>query len=165
MFRTAAKWLLLLIPCFGLALPADRHEIMRFRADSADLNQTSHVGIYKGHVCLDQGTTHIRAALARTEGNEKNQLMRAIIQGNQTEQAHYWTLTASDKKPVHAFADTIYYYPNRPLIELIGHAKVLQGEDSFTAPTISYDTVHQHILSTSTSLAQTSIIFHPGGTP
>lgn len=149
--------------CF--ALPEDRTQVMQLRADSADINQKSHRGVYIGDVQVDQGTTHIRAARAVTEGNAQNQLIKAIIKGNKETQAHYWTLAAADKPTMHAYADTIYYYPERHTIELIGNARVEQGQDSFAAPKISFDTVDQHVISNKDGKQRTLIIMHPGKNP
>jgi lipopolysaccharide export system protein LptA len=135
---------------------------MQLSAGSADLNQQDHRGIYIENVKLDQGTTHIRAAKAVTEGNSKNQLTKAIIHGNKETQAHYWTLTDTKKPPMHAFADIIYYYPAKHIITLVGNARVEQGEDSFSAPSITYDTLHQHVISKSDGQGPTTIVIHPG---
>ncbi len=153
--------LLLLTPlCF--ALPTDKNQILNFRANSADINQETHLGIYKDNVELDQGSTHLRAAKAMTEVDAKNKLIKAIAEGSKTEQAHFWTLTDEKKPPVHAYANTIRYFPEKHLIQLIGRARVEQGKDSFSAPTIDYDTLHQHVLAQSHhSQGQTVIIIHP----
>lgn len=152
---------MLLITSLCFALPEDRTQVMQLRAGSAELDQKAHHGIYTGDVELDQGTTHIRAASAVTESNLKNQLIRAVIQGNKTAQAHYWTTATTDKPPLHAYADTIYYYPERHTIELIGNARVEQGSDSFSAPKISYDTLQQHVITNSDGKKRTTIIIHP----
>jgi len=153
--------LLLVISTHCFALPEDREQVIHLRADTADLNQEKHRGVYIGDVQLDQGSTHVRAAHAITEGNDKNQLVKARALGNDKAQAHYWALTAIDKPPIHAYADNIYYYPDRHLIELIGNARVEQGENTFSAPTISYDTVHQHVITKSRGKERTTIIIHP----
>ncbi len=155
--------LLTTAPCFSL--PTDKMQPMRLSANSADLNEQAHRGIYIGDVQLDQGTTHVRAAKAVTEGNLKNQLVKAVIKGNKEARAHYWTLTEADKPPLHAYADTIYYYPERHSIELIGNALIEQGNDSFSAPKICYDTLHQHVISSGDGKARTTIIIHPGNNP
>lgn len=157
--------LLVLITNICFALPNDRLQIMQFQANYADINQQSQRGVYIGNVQFDQGTTHIRAARALTEGNAKNQLTKAVIKGNNETQAHYWTLTATDKPPLHAYANIIYYYPARHTIELIGNARVIQGDDSFSAPKICYDTLHQHVISKNNSNNRTTIIIHPGKQP
>ncbi len=153
--------LLLLITTRGFALPEDSKEVLNLRADSADLNQETHQGTYTGDVQLDQGSTHLRAAEAITEGNAANKLVRAIAKGKKDVQAHYWALTAVDKPPLHAYADNIYYYPDRHLIELLGNAHVEQGENAFSAAKISYDTLHQHVITKSDGKMRTTIIIHP----
>ena len=157
------SWLLLLlfISTYSFALPEDREQVLHLSADTADLNQEKHQGIYIGDVQLDQGSTHVRAAHAITEGNNQNQLVKALAKGNAKAQAHYWALTAIDKPPIHAYADNIYYYPARHLIELIGNARVEQGENIFSAPTIRYDTLHQHVITKSNGKERTTIIIHP----
>lgn len=152
---------LLLMSNFASALSTDRKQVLQMRAGSADLNQQTHQGIYIGDVQLDQGTTHIRAVEAITTGNEKNQLILAVIKGDKRSQAHYWTLIDENKPPVHAYADIINYYPEKHLIELIGNARVEQGTNSFAAPKISYDTVAQHVIAQPDKGGRTTIIFHP----
>ena len=162
MNRTKANLLFLMLCsplCF--ALPSDKNQILNFRANTADINQETHLGTYQDKVELDQGSTHLRASRAMTEINEKNKLIKAIAKGSKTEQAHFWTLTDEKKPPVHAYADTIRYFPEKHLIQLIGRARVEQGNDSFSAPTINYDTLHQHVLSQSHHQGQTVIIIHP----
>ena len=146
----------------GFALPADKTQPVNLKANSADLNQQTHHGVYMGDVEFDQGTTHLRAAMATTEGNEKNQLTKAVATGNKENQAHYWTLTALNKPPMHAFADTIYYYAARHLILLTGNARIEQGDNSFAAPNIRYDTLHQHVITKRVGDHRTTIIIHPG---
>ena len=153
---------ILLLTSSSFALPDDRTQLMHLRADTAELNHHTHRGIYVGDVQLDQGSTHIRAAEAITEGNLKNQLIKAIIKGNRATQAHFWTLTTADKPPIHAYADIIYYYPEKHSIELVGNAKVEQGTDFFSAPTIRYNTLNQRVVSENDSKSRTTITIHPG---
>nr|WP_231852864.1 lipopolysaccharide transport periplasmic protein LptA [Legionella longbeachae] len=138
---------------------------MHVMADSADLSQQQHKGIYTGNVELIQGTTNLRATKAITLGNEKNQLVVAIASGAPGQQAHYWTTTDPKKPPLHAYADTIRYYPLRHLIELIGNARVEQGNNSFSATKISYDTEKQHVLSQGDGSKRIMIIYHPEKKP
>lgn len=154
--------MLLFASKFSLAMPDDREKIVELSADSADLNQQTHRGEYTGDVQFDQGTTHLRATKAITEGDQHNKLIFAVATGSDSEQAHYWTQTALDKPLLHAYADTIRYYPDRHLIELIGNARVIQGDNSFSAPKITYDTLKQHVLSKSDGKTRTVIIIHPG---
>lgn len=145
----------------ALALPEDKEKLMILTADEVDLNQQSHRGTYNGKVRIDQGSTHLRAAHAITEGDKNNKLILAIAQGNTEKPAHCWTQPASDKPILHAYANTIRYYPERHIIELIGNALVKQGNNSFAAAKITYDTLKQHVLSQNAGVQRAKIIIHP----
>lgn len=165
MFQKTVKYglffLLALLTFAASALPTDKEQVMHVMADSADLNQLAHKGTYTGNVELIQGTTNLHASKAITEGDDKNQLVLAIANGVKGKQAHYWTTTDPRKPVLHAYADTIRYYPLRHLIELIGNAHVEQGSDSFSAAKISYDTIKQHVLSNGDKKQRIVIIYHP----
>lgn len=154
-----AMVLFVLTPCF--ALPDDQTKRLKLRANWADINQQTHRGVYRGQIALDQGSSHLRASEAITEVNQKNQLIRAIAKGSKIEQAHFWTHTTIDKPALHAYADVIYYEPARHLITLVGQARIQQGIDSFRAPHIQIDTLHQHVLSKQMKAQGTTIIIHP----
>ena len=143
------------------ALPTDKEQVIHVTADSADLNQQKHKGIYTGNVVFVQGTTNLHAADAITEGNIKNQLQLAIANGSKEKQAHYWTETGPNKPPFHAYADTIKYYPLKHTIELIGNAHIEQGPNSLSSAKIIYDTQEQHLVSQSDGKSRTVIILYP----
>ncbi|MFT4060508.1 MAG: lipopolysaccharide transport periplasmic protein LptA [Legionella sp.] len=147
------------------ALPSDNEKVMHVMADSANLDQQTHKGIYTGNVELTQGTSNLQATKAMTLGNEKNQLVLAVANGEQGKQAHYWAITDEKKPPLHAYADIIKYYPMRHLIELIGNARVEQGDDSFSAHKISYDTIKKQVISQGNGKKRITIIYHPEKKP
>lgn len=162
MFRHAVKIILPFMVSQAIhALPSDREKIINVVADSASLSQQEHKGEYNGNVQFVQGTTHLHASRAITQANEKNQLIIAIAKGDEKGQAHYRTMTEPDKPEMHAYADTIYYYPLKHLITLEGHARIVQGKNSFSAAKISYDTLKQHVVSESKGQTRTTIIIYP----
>lgn len=162
-------WLVFLVALITIqcawAMPDDRNQVAQLTANTADLNQQKHRGEYTGEVQFDQGTTHLRAVKAITEGNAQNKLVFAVAFGDKDNPAHYWEQTAIDKPLLHAYAAEIHYYPDKHLIELVGDARVVQGEDSFSAPQISYDTVKQHVVTKKDDKNRTVIIIHPGKKP
>lgn len=143
------------------ALPTDKEQVMHVTADTADLNQQKHKGTYTGNVVFVQGTTNLHADNAITESTIKNQLSLAIANGGNGKQAHYWVQTDPNKPPLHAYADTIKYFPLKHTIELIGNARVEQGKNSLSAAKIIYDTQEQHVVSQSDSKNRTVIILYP----
>lgn len=147
------------------ALPEDSKAPLTVHADFADLNQSQHRGIYKGHIELDQGTTHIRAISASTMTNKKNQLVQAIIKGDSSTQAHYWVLPQQDKPVLHAYANKICYCPLTHTIVLSGNAKVIQGQNRITAATIYYNSQTQHLVTPQHANEQTIITVYPATSP
>ncbi|HCA89108.1 MAG: lipopolysaccharide transport periplasmic protein LptA [Legionellaceae bacterium] len=145
----------------SFALPEDKAKKAYLLAQSVELNQQTHQGIYIGEVTFDQGTTHLRADKATTLSDPKNKLLEARAYGNTKKLAHYWTKTAPNKPELHAFAEQIHYYPPKHLVVLIGQARVLQGEDSLSADKICFDTLKKHVTS-SNKQSKTIIIIHPG---
>lgn len=150
-----------IMPSIAYSLESDREQVIYLRADSANINNVTRKGIYKGHVELNQGTTHLRANVAKTLMDKKNQLVETIALGTKEKQAHYWTLSDPNKPELHAFANTIKFYPKKNKVILIGKARVIQGEDSYTAPQIEYDTITQHVVSTASKYGKTTILIHP----
>ena len=150
-----------ILTCSAYALPTDKEKVMHVKADTANLNQHERKGIYAGNVELIQGTSNLQAAKAITIGNEKNQLVLAVASGVKEKQAHYWTVADLKKPPLHAYANTIRYYPLRHVVELIGDARVEQGNNSFSAAKITYDIEKQQVLSQGDSKKRIIIIYHP----
>lgn len=146
--------------CFASEISSNQN-VIQLSAESADLNQQTHQGTYIGDVALDQGAMHLRAAKAVTKTDNNNQLIQAIAYGNASSLAHYWGLIDKTKPMVHAYAETITYDPILRVIELIGHARVEQGKNSFAAGRIRYDIDKQHVISTSDKQSRTTIIIYP----
>lgn len=151
----------------AFALESDNQEPLELRANFADINQNKHLGQYSGGVEFDQGTTHLRAHKAITMTNEKNKLIKAIIYGNQAVQAHYWTIPQLNKPELHAYANIIYYYPEKHIIVLKGNASIQQDANSMRADKITYDIAKKHVITSSKSKEpnQTIIIFRPQQNP
>lgn len=143
------------------ALPTDKEAPLTMNAGAADLNQTTHLGTYSGGITLDQGTTHLRAEKGRTLTNERHQVIEAIIEGSATEQAHFWSLLEIDQPILHAYADMIYFYPQKHFVKLEGHAKVIQGRHHVEAPRLDYDLQTHHVQSFPQVGQQTIITIQP----
>ncbi|MCC5792498.1 MAG: lipopolysaccharide transport periplasmic protein LptA [Legionellaceae bacterium] len=148
-------------PVLTLALPEDKHKTAELQADYADLNQAQQHAEFVGHVELTQGTTKLLAQRLSTDSTKENTLRLAIAYGNDKEQAHYVTCTATDKPLLHAYADEIRYYPAKHRIDLLGNARVVQGTNVLTAGKISYDTEKQRVLSQSDAKSRVTIVIHP----
>jgi len=143
----------------AFALTSDRSELVYFSSGHASLDEKTGEGHYSEGVSIDQGSTHLRATDAITMINAKYEFTRAIAHGDKQTQAHFWTCTSPDKPPLHAYADTLSYYPLENRLELVGNARIIQGENSLQAPVINYDTQAERLMTTtSTDKAQGTLI-------
>ncbi len=124
------------------------------------MSQDIQHGVYRGKVTLDQGDTHLRADNATTQSDAKNQLLHATAYGNAREQAHIWITPSAKKPPIHAYADRIDYEPQALQITFSGHARLMQGDETFSAPVIVYDLQHKQILTQPRAKQRTEIIIH-----
>lgn len=156
---------LLIILNPALAQGLDKAQALHLSADDLFFNWTKKKGSYQGHVKIDQGFTHLQANQAFTTFDKYNKLIEARAKGTTRLQAHVWTQTALKKPPVHAYADEIWYYPARQLIELIGHASVHQEGNTFKAPLIRYDLKTQRVLTEAKGDSRTHIVIKNGKLP
>lgn len=143
------------------ALPEDNLAVLEMSSGHAMFDQKKHCGTFTNEVALDQGSTHIRAHRIDTETDEKNQLIKALIFGEKATLAHYWTTVSKEKPTFHAYAERIEYHPSEHLIKLIGQARIQQGENSFSAATINYNTETQKVLTANALPNERAlIVFH-----
>lgn len=153
--------LCMLLPTLAQALPEDSQASVEMRSGQVTLDQKNHSGVFSDKVELDQGSTHIRASKIITQTDDKNALQKAIIIGTNQHLAHYWSLMSPDKPELHAYAERIEYYPKDNLIRLIGQAHIEQGNNSFSAPQISFNTATQKVITEARPNERALIIFHP----
>jgi len=139
------------LACNAFALTTDRSKLVYFSSVHASIDEKTGEGHYTGGVSIDQGSTHLRATDAITMMNEKYEFTRAIAHGGKKKQAHFWTCTSPDKPPLHAYADTLSYYPLENKLELLGNARIIQGENSLQAPVINYDTQAERLMTTASA--------------
>lgn len=129
------------------ALPSDHLSVIHFQADYIDIQQRGKIILYRGHVHLTQGTTHITVARAITYLDGKRRIQVAIGYGKNDQQAIYQTLLNPGEPPLIAKADIIHYYPQKQMVTLSGHAKISHGQDIYRASYIDYDIKQQHVTS------------------
>lgn len=155
---------LLTLPLCVTALPSDQQAPITIDAQTVDFSRSTGKGVYQGQVQVDQGTSHLTADKAYTFMDQQNDLTKARALGTNKQLAHFWTLLEQGKDILHAHANEIIYLPKQNKIILIGHAKVQQGKDIFTAPKIEYDTLHQHVISSADQSNRTRIVIHQSST-
>jgi lipopolysaccharide export system protein LptA len=144
----------------SFALNSDKDQVLQIIADSVELNHLTGVAVYRQHVNVSQGTTHLTADKLTTAYDDQNHLESAIAVGNK-KRATYRTQTDIKKPELIAQADTIKYLPKQKIVQLIGNAQASQGTDTFIAPQINYDIQNQIITSPPTEDGKTVITIQP----
>lgn len=127
---------LTLLPIMTFALATDEQQSIDLQADSVSINHKTGVGVYRGHVQLTRGTTVVKGDLMVVQFDRENKLEKAAITGKP---ASYQTLTDPEKPMLILIGHTINYYPERGFAEVVGDAKVTQGNNSFAGPKINFD--------------------------
>lgn len=145
----------------------DKNEKAYISSDTADLNRTTGVGVYRVDVKIDQGSTHVRGDVVTTYTDANNKLKEAIIVGKEGELASYETLIETGKPVLYAKAKTIKFYPQKNYIILIGNASIIQGTDSIQGDQLEYDIEKQHLIAkgndSSKGKNRTTIVILPKG--
>jgi len=141
--------LLFIFPTFfAWSASSDAQQPMFAKSDQAEFNQKTSIGVYTGNVSATQGTTELVSARLTTYLNsDTHQLNHAIAEGTP---AVYTTELAPEKPRLVAKANRIEYYPLEAKVDLLGHAIVTQGNDSYSAQVIHYDLQNQRVMSPKT---------------
>lgn len=152
----------------GLALNTDQNQKLYIVSQTADMNRTTGIGIFKGDVVIDQGTTHVTGDQVVTHNDKNNKLEEVVITGINNNLASYKTLTETGKPPLVATAGTIKYYPQQHYVILLKSASIKQGANSINGEHLEYDIAKQLLNSTATALtgggpSRTTIVIQPDG--
>ncbi len=162
MIRVLLSLCLLTLLLSGIAhsLETDREQKVFITADSGVYNFKSGVDVYKGHVKVDQGTSHIRADKLITKRNKQRQIEEVLAYGF-AQPAHYWTLTTTHEPPVHAHARFIHFFPLQQRVTLKKAVWIQQGQNSFRGQLIRYNQAKQVITVPPSHDARAVIVYQP----
>lgn len=149
--------ILFLSPC-ACALSSDKLQSIFFNADSAELNRETGVNILRGHVSLTQGSSRLMSDTLILYLDKNNELVQVIAEGKP---ATYSTLTDKHQPRLFAKATIIKYFPLNSRVLLMGNASVIQGLNSYTAPTIDYKNEEQRIISAPSTKGKVKIVVQP----
>ncbi len=130
---------LLATPSAAWALESDREQPVEITADSAEMDETKGVSVYRGKVEVRQGSMHLYAdevtirhpesKAQRIEAVGKPVRFNQLLDGQQKDQP----------KELHAQALRAEYDIDGDELLLFDAAEVHQGEDSFRSDRITYD--------------------------
>ena len=129
-----------LLPALLYALPSDRDQEIRIKADEAEINEVDGYSVYRGNVTFDQGTIRISADQIEVLVAD-SEIIEIIASTNPTSTAlaHYQQQPESDEGIVYADAREITYYAQEDRLNMIGQAKLRQTDDRFSGELLKYD--------------------------
>lgn len=121
-------------PLSVFALSKDQEEPIYLEADSVHINDSTGVSVYTGNVKYTQGTISLLADKATLKNGQAG-IEHFIALGKP---AVYTELPDGEDVPVTAKGYTIVYDSAKETITLTEQAEVVQNNDYFKAPIITY---------------------------
>jgi lipopolysaccharide export system protein LptA len=135
----------------------DADQPIHIRADTAELDETNGLAIYRGAVRMDQGSLRVTAD-TMTIALADEQVVKVTAEGKQ---AHYQQRFEVDAPEVLADADTIVYHTQEERVELIGNAKLTQEPNEFSGEVINYDMRAGKVDAKSTASGGVRMVYKP----
>jgi lipopolysaccharide transport protein LptA len=133
-------------------------EPITLQADNkSDINLTTGISKFHGHVVLIQGKSRVDADHLEIRTNAKRQIISARAIGSESVPARLQTVLDNKPEVIIATATEITVFPEKSEIRLQGHAKLQQGTNHFTSPIITINRNTQHILAEGTKNEPTVI--------
>ena len=160
--RKPWKVFLFVLLCPVVAIATPKKNPLQITADFAQMDHNAGLGVFNGHVRLDQGQNHLKADKLTVYTDKGNHLIKAIANGKL---AHFWSKTNPSKPEFHAKALTIEYYAKKDSVVLLGDAIAQQGPNSFEGPRIVYNRKTQVVTSFQKKAQRTKIVLIPKTIP
>ena len=120
------------------ALPEDTKQTIEIEAQSVVVDETTGFNEFSGDVEVRQGSLLLLAELIQVQ-TENEEVVSMIAKGSLEKPAKYIQSQENQARFVEATATKITYDVNAGMIFLIGNARLIQGFDSFSGDTLSYD--------------------------
>lgn len=150
---------LYLTPLRATALTSDNSLPANISADSAVYDHDQHLSIYRGHVNIIQGTTHLQGDIVMIYNQSNQQIQKIIAIGRP---AIYKTLPDHQTEDLYARGKRIEFYPSQHRVILIGDGKITDSKNTFSGARIVYLIDKQTISATASSAQpETKIVIQP----
>jgi len=121
-------------------LESDSAQPIDIQADSAIVDDSKGLSIYRGNVNIDQGSMHITADEVEIVMGEKEVIQIIASTNPESDKlAHYEQLPDDSEEVVYANARKITYLVQEKRLHLSGSATLKQIKDTFTGELLYYD--------------------------
>lgn len=118
------------------ALPNDKYETIRGRADNLTIDNKSGVATYKGNVNIQQGSLNIVADTLMIYRNSQGDVEKMVARGIP---ARFQQQPEAEKGVITASASSITYIPAQEKLLLVENASVEQDGSVMSGASIDYD--------------------------
>ncbi len=123
---------------FAFALPEDAKQPIEIEAESVIVDETSGFNEFSGNAEIRQGSLLMTAELIQVQTNAGGvETMKAT--GTLDNPAKYIQSQENQARFIEATATKITYDVNEGMIFLVGNAYLIQGFDSFSGDSLTYD--------------------------
>ena len=120
------------------ALIDDANQPIEIEANSVIVDETSGFNEFLGNAEVSQGSLLITAELIQVQTNSDG-VETMIAKGTPDKPAKYIQSQENQARFIEATADLITYDVNEGMVYLVGNAYLIQGFDSFSGDSLSYD--------------------------
>ena len=120
------------------ALPEDTKQPIEIEAQSVIVDETTGFNEFSGNAEVRQGSLLLLAELIQVQTNNE-EVVRMVATGSLEKPAQYTQSQENQERFVEATATLITYDVDEGMILLVGNAHLVQGFDSFSGDTLSYD--------------------------
>ena len=123
---------------FAFALSEDAKQPIEIEAESVIVDEASGFNEFSGNAEIRQGSLLLTAELIQVQTNEEGvETMKAT--GTLDNPAKYIQSQENQARFIEATAKKITYDVNEGMIFLVGNAYLIQGFDSFSGDSLTYD--------------------------
>jgi lipopolysaccharide export system protein LptA len=130
---------------FAFALAEDAKKPIEIEAESVIVDETKGFNEFSGNAEVRQGSLLMTAELIQVQTNPDGvETMKA--KGSLIKPAKYMQSQENQARFIEATATLITYDVNRGMIFLVGNANLIQGFDSFSGDTLTYDIDNDRVI-------------------
>ncbi|WP_416651832.1 lipopolysaccharide transport periplasmic protein LptA [Candidatus Pseudothioglobus sp. Uisw_086] len=130
---------------FVFALSEDTKQPIEIEADSVIVDEASGFNEFSGNAEVRQGSLLMTAELIQVQTNEKG-VEKMKAKGTLDNPAKYIQSQENQARFIEATATSITYDVNEGMIFLVGDAYLIQGFDSFSGDTLTYDVNNNKVI-------------------
>ena len=137
--------LMVFVASLVFALPEDAEQPIEIEAQSVVVDETTGFNEFSGDAEVRQGSLLLLAELIQVQ-TDNEEVVSMIAKGSLEKPAKYIQSQENQERFVEATAIQITYDVDKGMVFLVGHARLVQGFDSFSGDTLDYDINNDRVI-------------------